>query len=203
MTQSNVSQELTQSFDNTSPSDSSTPCCKEVKGFWLSLKVNPEKTPFAGAPDIKEVNPDGGIFQRKIKITQKFTLIGKIKGKVLCVCADDGRKLGTKDVEKPIGKDTTFPVSYSIKPHLPYEGPLRLAKTLKEVDQVVNEAAGGDPDASDKLKELAGEKLDKQLKAMDPDTICKNAFKCAGDSKTPPAGDNNPSPGDSESTPTS
>lgn len=81
----------------------------------------------------------------------------------------------------------TVPLSYTFKAvKLPFLAPLQLMKQLKELDEVVNAAAGGDPNASAVLKELGGEALVKSLKEMrdSADNICKGMHKCAGDSKT-------------------
>jgi hypothetical protein len=185
MTQSNVSQQLTQSFDNTSPSASSTPCCKEVKGRWVSFEVAKGGVERTGDFEIKEVPASRGNVTGGFKFTQPVKVDVTVKGKVVCTCADDGRVLGTKDVEKK-RPPLKFPLSYTLAGKIPLVGLLYAAKDLHTIDKTIN-SAGKDPAAADKLNNFSGGDFAKELKKVkdSADNICKSMYKCAGDSETP------------------
>jgi hypothetical protein len=185
MTQSTVSQQLTQSFDNTSPSASSTPCCKEVKGRWVSFQVVRGGAERVGDFEIKEVPASRGNITGGFKFTQPIKVDVTVKGKVVCTCADDGRTLGSKEVEKSL-PPLKFPLSYTLAGKIPLLGLLYVAKDLQSIDRTIN-SAGNDPAAADKLNDFSGGDFAKRLKEVkdSADNICKSMNKCAGDSGTP------------------
>jgi hypothetical protein len=189
MTQSNVSQDLTQSFDNTSPSASSTPCCKEVKGRWVSFEIVRGGVERTGDFEVKEVPPSRQYVTPGFKFTQPIKIDITVKGKVVCTCADDGRVLGTKEIERSL-PPIKVPLSYTLAGKLPLVGMLYVAKDLQTIDRTIK-SAGSDPQAAEDLNTLSGGQFSKKLNEVknSADTICKSIHKCAGtpagDSETP------------------
>lgn len=181
MEQSDVSQQLTTSFDNTSPRAAATPCCKDVRARMEKLRFVPDAPQFVGEPEVTEINPDGGIMERALKFTQRVRIPGTIKIKLVCVCMDDGRTLNATEMEKKV-EGFTIPLSYKIKVKMPFLAPLMLAKQLDEIRQFLERASDGDPDAMYTLERLAGEEIKKAARELRSaaDNVCKNMNKCAG-----------------------
>lgn len=180
MTQSNVSQQLTQSFDNTSPNASSTPCCREVRGRWESFRLVRGGLERDGDFEINEVPASRGNVTGGIRFTQWVRLSMTVKGKVVCICADDGRTLGSREIERTL-PPVRFPLSYTLAGRIPYLGLLYVARDLQTIDNAIN-AASNDPAAADRLKAFAGEEFSRAYNEArnSADNICRSMNRCAG-----------------------
>lgn len=175
--------ELKRDFDGTSPFASSTPCCKNVKGELGKFSFHPylSEASLDGDPTLTEVNPDGGVFERGIRATQWVKMPGRVVIRVKCVCMDDGRELKPVTIEKKV--TIKFPMSYKLDAVKGIFAWIQLAGIPGQIDGIINRAAGGNPQAAEQLRAIAGDEVAKAISEMKEkaNNLCKNANKCAGD----------------------
>ncbi|MEZ4306851.1 MAG: hypothetical protein R3F14_02225 [Polyangiaceae bacterium] len=187
MTQSAVSTQLAQKFDNTAPSAAVTPCCKNVKGTWEKIPaIYPTTNSKFLGPGKTTMSYYFDAIPKAVTIWGKFRQEFRIRGKLVCKCMDDGRTLSSTEVNETVSFDIQIPMAYM--PLLRRANPwgwwglaydaIKLAKKAYDIYNMSPEIA------NEILKNLpaAAKKTIEKMKSS-ADDLCKSKHKCPEEPK--------------------